>query len=267
MNNMFDISIITPSLNAERFIDKCLITIKSQKKILVQHIIVDAGSKDLTLKKIEKNNFSEVYFLKDSTIYEALNYGVSKAKSNIIGFLNIDDFYESEYILYKVLLKFRESKSNKLVYGNCKFINERGNILYKLRSPKNLNYQRAKKRVFNISHPSWFIEKKLFLELGGFDINLKYVSDCDLIIKALRKGVVFAYLKEDISNFLIHSNNKSKSINAKKEFLNYFQKHNGKDIINKIFHYLLTIGLYIKDIRFFLYKLNQFIKKIIRNFR
>ena len=264
---MFDISIITPSLNAERFIDKFYISIRSQKKVHIQHIVVDAGSKDLTLEKIEKNSFSEVYSLKGSSIYEAINFGVSKAKSNILGFLNVDDFYESEYTLSKIVQKFKESKSNKLVYGNCKFINDRGKILYKLISPKNLNYQRAKKRVFNISHPSWFIEKNLFLELGGFDINLKYISDCDLIIRALKKRIAFSYLKEDISNFLIHSNNKSNSISAKVEFNNYFQKHNGNDFFNKLFHYILIIGLYSKDIRFFLFKLNQFTKKIIRNSR
>ena len=154
--------------------------------------------------------------------------------------------------------------SNKIVYGDCRFVNEKGKLLYKLFSPKNISYERAKKRIFNISHPSWFVEKKLFMELGGFDTSLKFMSDCDFILKALSKEVKFIYIKEDISNFLIHSNNKSNSKKAKKEYMKYFKEKNGNSIIYKINSYFLSICMYMKDMRYFFYKTNKFFKKIIR---
>jgi len=260
---MYDISIITPSLNAEKYINKCIKSIRLQKEVNVQHIVVDGGSNDSTIEIIKKNNFSEFFLLKGSSIYEALNFGVSKSRASIVGFLNTDDYYKSDSILSKIFLKFNGKDSNKIVYGDCRFVNEKGKLLYKLFSPKNISYERAKKRIFNISHPSWFVDKKLFFELGGFDTSLKFISDCDFILKALRKEVKFIYIKEEISNFLIHSNNKSNSKKAKKEYMKYFQANNGKSIIYKIDSYFLSICMYMKDMRYFFYKINNFYKIII----
>ena len=50
MNNKFDISVITPTLNAEKYISRCIASLRSQEKVKVQHIIVDGGSKDKTLE-------------------------------------------------------------------------------------------------------------------------------------------------------------------------------------------------------------------------
>lgn len=260
---MYEISIITPSLNSEKYINKCIKSIMFQKEVNVQHIVVDGGSNDSTFEIIKKSSFSEFFLLKGSSIYEALNFGVSKAQANIVGFLNTDDYYKSDSILSKIFLKFNVEDSNKIVYGDCRFVNEKGKLLYKLFSPKNISYERAKKRIFNISHPSWFVEKKLFMELGGFDTSLKFISDCDFILKALSKEVKFIYIKEDISNFLIHSNNKSNSKKAKKEYMKYFKEKNGNSIIYKINSYFLSICMYMKDMRYFFYKTNKIFKKII----
>ena len=61
---MYDISIITPSLNAEKYINKCIKSIRLQKEVNVQHIVVDGGSNDSTIEIIKKNNFPNSFYLK-----------------------------------------------------------------------------------------------------------------------------------------------------------------------------------------------------------
>ena len=96
MNNNFDISVITPTLNAEKYISRCISSLISQEKVKVQHIIVDGGSKDKTLEISKSFNFSEVYILEKSSIYTALNFGAKLAKAEILYFLNSDDTVTSK---------------------------------------------------------------------------------------------------------------------------------------------------------------------------
>ena len=259
-----DISIITPTLNSEKYIENCIKSITSQKKINIQHIVVDGGSKDLTRNIVEKSNFSEFHLLNNSSIYEALNYGVDQAQASLIGFLNSDDTYFSNYIISEIIDIYKNNKSNIIIYGNCRFVNENGKVIYRLISSKNLKYKFAKKRIFNISHPCWFTDKKTFIKLGGYNTKFRYISDCDYILRALNKNIKFSYLGKDVCNFLIHSNNKSNSQEAKKELINYINIINGNRLRNKIEYYLFTVFLYLKDPRYFFFKINKFSKQYFK---
>ena len=49
------ISVVTPCLNGENYIEECLNSISSQSKDLnIEHIVVDGGSTDNTLNIIKK---------------------------------------------------------------------------------------------------------------------------------------------------------------------------------------------------------------------
>ena len=256
MKNLNQISIITPTLNASKFINNCILSVKNQKCINVQHIIVDGGSKDNTLEIIKNYNHLDLFELPGSSIYEALNYGVAHVKSPLIGFLNADDEYTKENVLSLInsLLKCEQ----QIIYGNCRFINSRKRLLYKLKPPSKLNYFFSKIRVFNISHPSWFISKKAFDSLKGYKTNYKYISDCDLIIRALKnKEILFSYINLDIANFLIHTSNASRTIPASLETKRY-----NDFLFSRLLFYILQINLYLGDSRYFAYRVKRFIKFI-----
>jgi glycosyltransferase involved in cell wall biosynthesis len=52
---MPDISIITATFNAEATIRDCLSSVRNQQNILVEHIIIDGGSKDRTVEIVRSN--------------------------------------------------------------------------------------------------------------------------------------------------------------------------------------------------------------------
>ena len=162
MNNKFDISVITPTLNSEQYISRCIASLMSQEKVKIQHIIVDGGSIDKTIEISKSFNFSEVYILEKSSIYTALNFGAKLAKAEILYFLNSDDTVTSKNIFREIHEAFKIKNESSIIYGNCRFINKEKKLIYKLISPSKLDYEIAKKRVFNISHPSWFIKKRRF---------------------------------------------------------------------------------------------------------
>ena len=90
------ISIVTPCLNSEEYLEYCIKSIMSQSYPNVEHIIVDGGSTDSTLDIIRKYEgrynmrwFSE----KDNSMYEAIINGFKLANGEIYAWLNSDDMY------------------------------------------------------------------------------------------------------------------------------------------------------------------------------
>lgn len=251
MNSNF--TIITPSLNSGDKIQKCIDSVKSQKGVSINHIIVDGGSKDKTVEILKSNN-SNYKVLRGSSIYEALNHGYKNSRSDLVGFLNCDDFYQSDYSLKTIYSAYKDNKSYDIFYGNCNFVDNKNNILYKLKSPKTHSFSLQKKRLFSISHPCWFIKHDKFKINGKYDTSFKYVSDCDFIIRALKNNMSFFYVNTFVTNFLLHENNASKSASAKDESIRLLSKYNSNKFISIFLHKALLILLYLKDINYFFYK-------------
>lgn len=90
------ISIVTPVFNGEEYIEKCILSIKNQKYENFEHIIMDGGSTDNTVKIAEK--YLGTYPLtivseKDNGMYDAICKGFARASGEIYAWLNADDVY------------------------------------------------------------------------------------------------------------------------------------------------------------------------------
>ena len=66
-----------------------------------EHIIIDGGSTDGTLKVIDKlkNKNLILSSSSDKGIFDALNKGINLSSGNIIGILHSDDFYKNNKVL------------------------------------------------------------------------------------------------------------------------------------------------------------------------
>ncbi|MGD1913288.1 MAG: glycosyltransferase [Rivularia sp. (in: cyanobacteria)] len=90
------ISIITPSFNSEKTIEKTILSVINQQRIYtLQYIVVDGGSTDKTCEIIEKYaNKIDIFISEaDSGAYDAMNKGIKSATGEIIGIINSDDWY------------------------------------------------------------------------------------------------------------------------------------------------------------------------------
>ena len=94
------ISIVTPVLNAESTIAETIESVLSQNYPDLEYIIVDGGSADGTLERIEpfrgwlKTLISEP----DSGMYDALNKGFARATGDVFAYLNADDYYLARWL-------------------------------------------------------------------------------------------------------------------------------------------------------------------------
>jgi len=104
------ISVITVAFNAEETIGDAIKSVAAQDCDDVEHIIIDGGSTDGTLRVVQnhKDKIAKWISEKDLGLYDAMNKGVGLATGEIIGFLNADDIYANNKVLSRVGSVIRE---------------------------------------------------------------------------------------------------------------------------------------------------------------
>jgi len=94
------ISIVTPTLNAVRFIEACVESVRhSFAGMDYEHVLVDGVSNDGTFEYLQKQPELKIHQGKDGGMYEALNRAVGLAKGDIIGHLNADEQYNRDGVI------------------------------------------------------------------------------------------------------------------------------------------------------------------------
>jgi glycosyltransferase involved in cell wall biosynthesis len=211
---MNKISIVTPSFNSGEFIERTIMSVKTQCYDSYEHIIVDAGSTDGT-EAIVKKYPNIVFIIKEKCPQsEALNIGFKKATGEIIGWINSDDVYV--YGAFKAVAKYLEEQPDvDMVYSDCMFIDENDNELMLWKTAdfshfRNLNYAQM------IPQQTIFFRKSVFSKIGYLDESLNYAMDYDFLIR-VSKCCKIKYLKKVVlARFRLHSS--SKTMAQRKKF-------------------------------------------------
>ena len=87
------ISIITATYNSAKTVADCIASVNSQTHKNIEHIIIDGGSTDDTIKRLKSipNRITKIVSEHDNGIYDAMNKGIQLATGDVIGFLHSDD--------------------------------------------------------------------------------------------------------------------------------------------------------------------------------
>lgn len=175
------ISIITVTLNAERFLPVCLASVTAQGDSLFEHIIVDGGSTDSTLDIIRNHaaHDSRVRWVSepDNGISDAMNKGLHLATGDVVSFLHADDYFPDETVLASVCSDFNNRSGLVWLTGGLRLVNANGINLGEIRV-RRFTYNRLMRGNI-ILHPATFIKRRSLLDIGGFDIRWKYAMDYD----------------------------------------------------------------------------------------
>lgn len=110
------ISIITPSLNSERYIGEAIQSVINQSYPYWELLIVDGGSSDKTIDIIEKFSMSDsriklIHNKNDNGTSQARSEGIKKANGEFIAFIDSDDIWHNEKL--KIQIEFLK-KNNYL---------------------------------------------------------------------------------------------------------------------------------------------------------
>ncbi len=185
---MVKISVIIPTKNSEKVIERCLKSIKNQTFKDFEIINVDNYSKDNTIKISKK--YTKVYRIRKGGFSPQKNFGAKKAKGKYILFI------DSDMELAPKLLEdcYKKLKRYKALYIPERFVGD--NLWGKAKALEKNCYLHDE----TISAARAF-EKKLFLSEGGCDETLVAAEDLDLTNRLKRKGIKIGWCKEFITHY------------------------------------------------------------------
>ena len=96
------VSFIVPVYNAEKYIDRCIQSILSQKITDFELLLIDDGSKDQSGKICDdyslRDNRVKVYHKENGGVSSARNVGLDNAKGDWITFCDADDWISDAYL-------------------------------------------------------------------------------------------------------------------------------------------------------------------------
>lgn len=192
------ISIITASFRSESTIRDTLESVNIQTYPDIDHIIIDAASKDKTLKIVEECGKRVVHVTSepDRGIFDAYNKGLAVAQGEIIGILNSDDFYASPTVIENVMRVF-EDPDVDAVYADLVYVDkdDTSRIVryWKSRPYRDGDFGRA----FSPPHPTLFLRKAVYQRTGGFNPTFRFAGDYEYMLRAFHAGKVKSvYLPE-----------------------------------------------------------------------
>jgi glycosyltransferase involved in cell wall biosynthesis len=200
------LSIITPVYNGDRFITSCIQTIVDQQCPDLEHIIIDGGSTDKTVEIIKSyaDRYAHIRWISgsDQGQSDAMNKGILMAKGNIIGILNVDDYYEP-HVLNQVLERFHTLSEPSLLVGNCQIWNDQNQLLF-INQPRKLKLTDLLLGLEINPHPmnpsAYFYHTSLHQAIGYYPVDEHYAMDLDFLLRAVQVAHV-QYLDQTLGNY------------------------------------------------------------------
>lgn len=234
VENSLDLSVcvIIPYYNGSKYIERSAQSVLEQTVPPEEFIVVNDGSSDdesAKLEKISRKMGFKVLNKENGGQGSARNYGVLHTKSNLISFLDQDDFYLKNHI--EILLnKVRHNDPYfGWVYGDLIEADEDGNIIrrntviHHSTHPKTFLYDLLGQDMHVLPSAS-LIRREAYESVGGFDPQFTGYEDDDLFLRIFRKGYTNYFVNRPVTVWCINNNSTSHSIKMSRSRLRYIKK-------------------------------------------
>ncbi len=257
------VSIITVCLNSKKTIKYTLNSILSQNYENIEHILVDGGSTDGTKDILKKYQFKnkKVFFFKKKSLYSSINFGIKKAKGDLISILHSDDIYNNNFVIKKVV-NTALSSNKKIFFGNVVYF-KKTNFSKVTRYYSSLNISKRSFAYGNMPpHTGSFYRREIFNRYGPYNSEFKIAGDFEHLFRL----IYICNLKFKNLNFIttrmraggLSGRNINSFITINREILKTFQIYKKRTNLFKI---LLRVPPKISQYLF----LNQ--KRLNQNFK
>ncbi len=142
------VSIIVPVYNVERYLERCINSLRNQSLEELEIILVDDSSTDLSLEMCQKaaseDSRIKVIHKVNEGAGKARNAALSVATGKYIGFVDSDDFVETE--MFQTLYEKAEKYKSDLVMSGVLFVDgnmfsEQGECIRKIYFDKDTHFE------------------------------------------------------------------------------------------------------------------------------
>jgi len=203
------ISVITPSYNQGKFLEKTILSVLEQGYPNLEYIIIDGGSTDESVEIIRKYQDRLAWWVSepDRGQSHAINKGFARATGEIFGWLNSDDWYHPG-ALQAVAAAFAANPEAGAVVGAGDYVDETGTVI-DLNVPRGISLDSIYSWFDEYFwQPSCFFTREAWVQCGPLDESLVYAMDLDLWIRIAKK-YEFAVIETMLSSSLKHPDAKT----------------------------------------------------------
>ncbi len=206
------ISVITPSFNQVKFIEKCLQSVCSQQgNFSIEHIVLDNCSGDGSvdfLDNYQKNHGDidvRIIIEPDGGQTAAINKGFALATGDVVCWLNTDEWYENG-VLSKVVDYFIAHPDVDVVFGDCDFVDV---DRYLVKRKREYFFSASMLLFYGCFIPSCstFVRRRVVDAGILLDPEFKVTMDFDWYVRVAKAGYHFNHLPKILASFTWHENN------------------------------------------------------------
>jgi glycosyltransferase involved in cell wall biosynthesis len=186
------ITLITVTYNAGATIARCIESVIAQNFKNLEYIVIDGGSTDNTLQIINqyKDHIDILISEPDKGMYDAINKGIQRAGSDIIGTLNADDIFADNDVLSTISAIFA-APGVDILYGNLDYVDVNETIVRKWRTKS------YTKGFYNFgwmpAHPTFYCRRSLFNSLGFYSLEYGTAADYELMLRFMHNTNLNAF--------------------------------------------------------------------------
>lgn len=221
------VTIVVPSLNQGRFLDKAFDSIFSQD-IGVEVFVLDGGSTDETINVIKKWEPCLAGWRSrcDDGQSSAINEGVKKASAPYVTWLNSDDWLLPGH-LTSLVNSLDSHIHAPMAYGRgWNFVEDTGRR-YPVKVEK-FSENRLSSRCI-ICQPATLIRKSSWDIVGGLDCNLQLALDYDLWWRLYKQCGTPIFVDKYLAVNRVHTDTKTSKYRVKhySEAISVVRKHTG----------------------------------------
>jgi glycosyltransferase involved in cell wall biosynthesis len=250
MKNNIKVSIITPSFNSVRTIEKTILSVLEQDYDNLEFIIIDGGSTDGTVDIIKKHQDKIHYWISgpDKGISDAFNKGLSVATGDYINFQGADDYLLQNNVISLMMANIDPEK-DLLVCGRIERIKDTQEREIVFKTSANFSGKRSLLFRMSLPHQALFTNKKFFEKYSTFDVNNKFCMDYEMILRAYKNFPEVVMKDVFVSAWREGGVGKDKTLEIFKEYLAIKKKNKIAPIwILYIIHLWSIIKYYIKKL-------------------
>lgn len=238
---MNKISIVIPSFNQGKFIERTFLSLIQQNYSNLEIIVIDGGSVDETINVIKKYESKIKYWVseKDNGQTAAINKGFRIATGEIIGYLNSDDILFPGS-LEKIHKYFDENPEIEIIYGNGVWIDENDEVIKKRKNIP-FSYNTWFYGMADPFQPEVFYRRPVLEKAGFLDENYFMMMDREWWIRMSNSGCKFLYVNEEFAALRKYGETKSakyQQINDEERWRMHKKYWKGFKFKNKLLHKL-----------------------------
>ena len=194
------ITVVTPTYNAVSTIEACCDSVASQDYPTVEHLVVDAGSRDGTVAVLEKRAV-RYESSRDAGIFDGMSKGVRMATGEFVHILNADDRYAHSSVL-STMVAAMTSHGWDICHGRAAELSASGRLVRI--TGRDLAKRQLLKKM-RVAHPTVLVRRSVYERYGAFSVGFRVAGDYEFLLRVWDR-VPVGFIDDVLVHFAIGGN-------------------------------------------------------------